>query len=244
MPRSIEAMRLGLCVLLMGWSAAAPVRGDDLDDRPVVLGSFSTTLVGSLPARTQNVRLAVAALDGATLAPGEVLSFNAAVGPRSTERGYQSAPVILRESRQIQTGGGVCQLASTLFVAALLSGWWPEERWRHSSPVDYIPTGEDATISWGAKDLKLRNDLDQRCRVRAQIVGSTLTVWVEGERALDEEFDLETVELESDGSGGPAAGREIELYRVRRDQDRELERALVHRDLYPPTQVRAEAPRN
>lgn len=242
MSASIEAMRLGVCALLVALCAAAPARADDLGDNPAVLGSFSTTLVGSLPARTQNVRLAAAALDGAMLAPGEVLSFNAAVGPRSIESGYQNAPVILRESRQMQTGGGVCQLASTLFVAALLSGWWPAERWRHSSPVDYITLGEDATIAWGAKDLKLRNDLDQRCRVRAQIVGSTLTVWIEGERALDDEFDLEASEPES--GAGSITGREIELYRIRHHDGQELERALVHRDVYPPSQTRGVTSRN
>src|SRR5881628_3721849 len=89
------------------------------DEFPVVLGSFSTTLVGSLPSRTDNVRLAARAIDGAILAAGEELSFNHELGPRTLERGYQPAPVILRETRQLQIGGGICQVASTLFDAAL-----------------------------------------------------------------------------------------------------------------------------
>ena len=63
---------------------------------PVVLGSYSTTLIGSSPARTANLRLAAAALDGEILRSGEELSFNAVVGPRTTARGYQVAPVLLR----------------------------------------------------------------------------------------------------------------------------------------------------
>src|SRR5262245_45992957 len=117
------------------------------EEFPARLGSFTTTLIGSSPARTANIRIAVEALDGTVVDAGEVLSFNVVVGPRTAERGYQVAPVILHEERQLQAGGGVCQVASTLFAAALLSGLASVERWRHSFAVDYIAAGEDATIA-------------------------------------------------------------------------------------------------
>src|SRR5438874_2523916 len=100
------------------------------------------------------------------------------------------APVILREARRLQLGGGICQVASTLFVAGLVSGLSVAERHRHSTPVDYIPLGQDATVSWGVKDLKLRNDLDQPVRVRIEVLGSTLTARFEGQAPLDETFEL------------------------------------------------------
>jgi hypothetical protein len=78
--------------------AAAPAP----DEFPVTLGSFTTTLVGPLPGRTHNLRLAARALDGAVLRPGEELSFNLRVGPRTAERGYGPAPVILRDTRYAQ----------------------------------------------------------------------------------------------------------------------------------------------
>jgi vancomycin resistance protein YoaR len=156
------------------------------------------------------------------------------VGPRTIERGYRQAPVILRETRQMQLGGGICQLASTLFAAALTAGLAPVERWRHSTPVDYIALGEDATIAWGVKDLRLRNDLGQAVRVRAELLGTTLGVRIEGEEELPESFELETIELES-RPGEEAAAREIELYRLRRRDGETLERELVHRDVYPPS---------
>ena len=168
------------------------------------------------------------------LAPGEDLSFNRQVGPRSLERGYQRAPVILHETRQLQLGGGVCQVASTLFASALLAGLAPVERWRHSTPVDYIALGEDATISWGAKDLRVRNDLEQRVRVRAEVLGTTLTVRIEGEEEPAARYELETTEREA-VPGEARAGREVELYRLRKDGEETLERELVHRDLYPPS---------
>jgi vancomycin resistance protein YoaR len=203
---------------------------------PVTLGSFATTLIGSLPARTVNVRLAAEALEGLVLEPGDVLSFNRVVGPRTRERGYQMAPVILRESRQLQAGGGVCQVSSTLFMAALLSGLAVEERYRHSSPVDYIPLGEDATIAWGVKDLKVRNDLEQRVRLRVEVVGSTLAAHLEGEQPLAEAYEVATEEREIPGDPGVGSlpGREIEVYRVRRSGGEELGREFLFRDRYPP----------
>lgn len=201
---------------------------------PVAIASFSTTLIGSSAARTDNLRLAAAALDGVELSPGEELSFNRQVGARTLERGYQRAPVILHETRQLQLGGGVCQVASTLFAAALLAGFAPVERWRHSTPVDYIAAGEDATIAWGAKDLRVRNDLDQRVRIRAEVLGATLNVRIEGENEPADRFELETAERET-VPGQAAAGREIELFRLRKSGDQTLDRELVHRDLYPPT---------
>ena len=213
----------------------APPTSPTIDEFPVELGSFSTTLIGSLPARTHNVRLAATALDGTVLEPGAELSFNVAVGPRTADRGYLVAPVILREQRQLQLGGGICQVASTLFV-----GLMPIERTRHSSPVDFIALGEDATIAWGFKDLRVRNDLELRVRLRVEIVGSTLTARLDGEAATDNAFDLLTEEREVPASSEDnLPGHEVELYRVRRVGGEEMERELVHRDLYPSARSRA-----
>ena len=229
-------------VFAIALPAAALARPAETDF-PVVLGTFSTTLVGSLPARTENVRLAAAALDGAILRPGEALSFNKRVGPRTRERGYQDAPVILRETRQLQTGGGVCQVASTVFVAAMVAGLSPLERWKHSSLVDYIPLGEDATISWGVKDLRFANDLDQAIRLRVEVVGSTLSARIEGESTPDASFELETVARDVPAEAGESdvPGHEVELYRVTHGGARDGERELVHRDVYPPSIARAAA---
>jgi len=200
---------------------------------PIVLGTYSTTLIGSLPARTQNIRLAASSIDGTVLEPAQVLSFNRRVGERTIARGYQAAPVILHETRDIQVGGGVCQVASTLFDAALLAGLRTTERHRHSYPIDYIPLAQDATVVWGAKDLKILNCLDQRVRFRADVLGTTLTIRIEAEHAEGSEYDLETIE-QSTGTSGALPGREIELFRVRRRSGEETGRELMHSDVYPP----------
>ena len=222
-------------LLLVELAAPSSARPPAEDAFPITLGSFSTTLIGSVPERTANIRHSVTALDGVVLRPGEGLSFNRVVGERSARRGYQRAPVILREARQMQLGGGICQTASTLFAAALLSGLTVTERHRHSFPVDYVALGEDATIAWGVKDLRLRNDLDQPVRVRVQVLGMTLTARIEAQEGLAEQFELETVERESPSERDGMPGREIELYRLRKVDGELVDRELVHRDVYPPT---------
>ena len=246
---------LVVCVLIAGTApaafgdpAASPSQADtaafatDRDDEavfPVELGAFSTTLLGSNPARTHNIRLAATALDGAVLEPGAELSFNQRVGARPAERGYLVAPVILREERQLQLGGGICQVASTVFDAALLAGLTPVERHRHSSPVDYIALGQDATIAWGFKDLKVRNDSEQTLRLTVRIVGSTLLARIDGETPDEGRYELATEERDV-----PAAtdanlpGHEIELYRLRLLDGQEVEREFVHRDLYPSARIK------
>lgn len=227
-------------------SVASPAPGDFLGQQaqessfPVELGSFSTTLLGSLAARTHNIRLAVTALDSAVLEPGAELSFNQHVGPRTLERGYQMAPVILREQRQLQLGGGICQVASTMFSAALIAGLTPVERWRHSSPVDYIAVGEDATIAWGYKDLKLRNDSGQTLRLRVEIVGTTLLARFEGEAATDRSYELVTEQRDIPAaSDANLPGREVALYRVHSIDGQEVEREFVHCDLYPSARMKS-----
>ncbi len=230
---------LALLAALVGSPAAAQPFAP-ADDFPVVLGAFSTTLVGSLPDRTHNIVLAASALDGTVLRPGEELSFDRVVGARAAERGYRAAPVILRERRDVQVGGGVCQVASTLFDAALLAGLTVVERHRHSTPVDYVALGEDATVAWGVKDLRIRNDLEQDVRVRVGVVGSTVAARVEAGSETGEAFELDTEVRDApapdDAEGLP--GHEVELYRVRASDGA---RELIHVDRYPPSRTRAGA---
>jgi vancomycin resistance protein YoaR len=237
--KPLVALAILTALAVVKAASADPAR-DEPASFPVELGSFSTTLLGSLPARTHNIRLAAAALDSMVLEPGAELSFNDRVGPRTADRGYLVAPVILREERQAQLGGGICQVASTMFDAALVAGLTPTERCRHSSPVDYIALGEDATIAWGYKDLKLRNDLAQAVRMRVEVLGATLLVRIEGEAEEERRYELVTEERDVPAStDANLPGHEVELYRIHLVDGREIERELVHRDLYPSARIKS-----
>jgi len=110
--------------------------------------------------RTHNVALAASMLDGEIILPGQMLSYNMVVGDRSEARGFRYAPVIAGGAIVEGMGGGACQVASTLHAASFFAGLVIEERQPHSRPSSYIKLGLDATVSYPALDLKIRNPFE------------------------------------------------------------------------------------
>jgi vancomycin resistance protein YoaR len=121
------------------------------------LSSYATTAADN-ENRNVNVSLAVQAIDGTLLSPGETFSLNETVGRRSREKGYQATTVFIDRKKAKDLGGGVSQVTGTLFNAAALAGLRIDEVNPHSRPVSYIPVGRDATVAYGAKDLKFTNN--------------------------------------------------------------------------------------
>jgi vancomycin resistance protein YoaR len=122
-----------------------------------VLASYSTFYSGTAD-RTRNLQLAVSLLDGTLVAPGGTFSLNDAVGPRTIERGFRSAPVIIGNEYEEDVGGGVSQVATTVFNAAWEAGLKIVERAPHSLYISRYPDGRDATVNYPDLDLKFRND--------------------------------------------------------------------------------------
>ncbi|HJL03937.1 MAG TPA: VanW family protein [Polyangiaceae bacterium LLY-WYZ-15_(1-7)] len=154
--------------------------------------------------RARNVELAAKLLHGAELAPGAVLSFNGRVGERSEARGFMPAPVIANGRIRLGLGGGVCQVSTTLHLAALRAGLEIVEHRTHSRPAPYAPAGLDATVSWGRIDYRVRNPHPFPVRVRAEAADGVLAVALEGAEEVSFEVDADLLrEL-------PVAEREVE----------------------------------
>ncbi len=130
-----------------------------LRERTQLLAAFETAFDGSKTARVHNISLACERISGSVLAPGEVFSFNGAVGERTRANGFLDAPVILSGEFVEGTGGGVCQASTTLMGAALRAGLRVTESRPHSLSVGYVPPSQDAMGS-RASDLKLQNPYD------------------------------------------------------------------------------------
>ena len=145
-----------------------------------LLGTFTTSYASSSRNRASNVEVAARAIDGTILMPGEEFSYNKIVGPRSSENGYRLAPVIVSGQLQPGIGGGVCQVSTTVYNAALLSNLKIVKRSHHSHPVPYVPAGRDATVVYGAIDLKFRNTTDAPIVIEAETGGRKLTVRILG----------------------------------------------------------------
>lgn len=142
----------------------------------VLLGSAVTYFDDSQLDRSQNIYLAADSLHCRTIQPGEVFSFNAAVGRRTPQRGYRKA-MIFADGRAIPGyGGGVCQVSTTLYQAALQAGMQIEERHPHSLSVSYAVAGRDAAVVWGSKDLRWRSTAEQPVYLLCRIEGGSLTI--------------------------------------------------------------------
>jgi vancomycin resistance protein YoaR len=94
------------------------------------------------------------------VAPGKVFSQNNSIGPYSASRGFRNGPAYIGAQVKSTTGGGVCKIASTLYNVTVLSNLQVVERHAHRMPVPYVPYGQDATVSFGVKDFKFRNNSD------------------------------------------------------------------------------------
>lgn len=213
-----------------------------------LVGSYRTRfrVRGSEGPRAANIRRATEALDGVVLPAGARLSFNDVVGPRSIERGFRVAHVIAAGEMVDGVGGGVCQVASTLFAAAYLAGLRIVEARPHSRPLPYIPAGLDATVVDGAQDLVVENDLGTTLVVRARAASGVVTIELHA-RAAPREVEWRRIILGRDPFGerivvdpatppGATLVAEegvpgLELTRIRRIGGREEREHII----YPPT---------
>lgn len=117
----------------------------------------------SIPGRVHNVALAAAKLHGLLIKTGETFSFNEALGDVSAATGFQPAYVIKEGRTVLGDGGGVCQVSTTLFRAALAAGLPIVDRRAHAYRVAYYEqagykAGLDATVFAPSVDLKIKND--------------------------------------------------------------------------------------
>ncbi len=144
------------------------------------LGSKTTSYSSSNSNRKVNVALATSTINGYILLPGETFSFNDFVGDTTIDKGYAYAGGY-EGGEQVQTaGGGVCQVSTTLYNAALQAGIEITERYCHSMPVTYVPRGMDAAVSYGAKNLKITNNLNVPIKIVGTANGSSLTFKIMG----------------------------------------------------------------
>ncbi len=143
------------------------------------LAESVTTIEWSSDKRKTNIALACAALDGMVLMPGEQVDYNAALGERTPERGYQMAGAYQAGEVIAAYGGGICQVSSALYYCSLLSNLQIDERQNHSMRVNYMPMGYDATVSWGGPELKITNNREYPIRISAvpDDKNLTLSIW-------------------------------------------------------------------
>lgn len=126
--------------------------------------------------RTTNLRIASNAINGTIVMPGETFSFNDVVGPRTAAKGYKPAATFTGGSSVTnELGGGICQVASTLFNCALYSNVEIVERHQHTQRVSYVPLGRDAAIYGTYQDFKWKNNTGYPIKIVMSVSGGEIT---------------------------------------------------------------------
>jgi vancomycin resistance protein YoaR len=139
------------------------------------VGSFSTPYSPGEP-RVTNIQRAAEELDGFILGAGETFSLNAVLGPRTSEAGYVLAPQIEEGKLKDAVGGGVSQVATTLYNAAFMSGLALVAHTPHEFWISRYPKGREATVSWGGPELVFTNDWDAPLVMLVEAGDSDITV--------------------------------------------------------------------
>lgn len=148
------------------------IKRADLENIKDNLGEYSTKFNAADVDRTHNIKIATASASGVLVKPGGIYSVNQTVGPRLAKNGYKEAKVIINNELVPGIGGGVCQVSSTLYNAALLSNMKIVERRSHSLPSSYVPMGRDATISENYIDFKFQNTTNYPIYIHGEVNGS------------------------------------------------------------------------
>ena len=143
--------------------------------------AFRTILPDPLFGEEENIKVAADYLAGTVVAPGQILSLNNIIGPYTTARGYGEGPTYIANRVVGTIGGGVCKIASTLYNAVVAADLKIVERHPHSMLVPYVPPGRDATIAWGGKDFRFKNNRSTPIVLWAESTGSILYIAVYGQ---------------------------------------------------------------
>jgi len=153
---------------------------------PDVLATYSSPHT-NIPNRTNNLILACEQINNTVLNPGEVFSFNKTVGERTADRGFKAATVYLGGGESAaELGGGVCQVASTIYLCALMADLEIVERTEHMYAVTYVPMGMDATVYWGVLDFKFRNSTEKPMLMEASVSDGKNHITLLGTKPNDE----------------------------------------------------------
>lgn len=152
------------------------------------ISSYTTYFSENDGGRCENIRIAAKSIDGVTIQPYGDFSFNQTVGRRTSEAGFQQAKIIVNGEYAVGVGGGVCQVSTTLYNAALKSGLTVTEFHPHSLQVSYVPPSRDAMVS-SDSDLKIFNPHGFPVRLCAKVFEGGVRVFFEGKK-VGERYEI------------------------------------------------------
>lgn len=193
-----------------------------------VLGEFSTSFNNST-SRGSNIHVAGQQTSDILLMPGDTFSYNKCTGARNWVNGYKSAPVIVGGKVTNGEGGGVCQVSTTIYNAALMSGLTIDEVHNHSLPSRYVQRGRDATVSYGYTDLKFTNSFTHPVYIKNIVGNGAITSKIYGCNLDREKIIIKIVEEYRKSK------ITVQTYRLFLDEENNImKKELVNTSFYNP----------
>ena len=160
------------------------------------LSSFTTYYDTSNKDRAKNLELSAKKINGKIISPGDEFSYNSIVGARTIEAGYKGAKIYSNGQVVDGLGGGICQLSSTLYNAVFSANLDVTERHNHQFLTSYVKEGRDATVVYGSKDFKFKNNRSFPIKIETKVSSGVVTCSIYGikeDPEYDVSFDVETV---------------------------------------------------
>ncbi len=231
---------------------------DDLITIKDVLGTFSTSFSSSGASRSKNLQVGAGKINGHVLMPGETLSGYECMHPFTVENGYATASAYENGQVVDSIGGGVCQIATTIYNAVLRAELEVAQRQNHSMIVGYVKPSEDAAIAGTYKDIKFTNNYSTPIFVEGYTSGKTLTFTIYGKetRPANRTFDFVSETLSVTDPGAPKEivdptmppgsrsqvqsahkGMKSRLWKVVYVDGVEQSREILHTDTYNPSKA-------
>ena len=215
--------------------AKPKVTDADLGKIGTLMGSYSSDFGSSSSDRQHNIVLAAGHINGTILGPDEEFSYNKIVGPREPGYGWRMGHMYSNGTVIDSLGGGVCQVSSTLYNATLFADLTITMRRCHSSRVQYLPAGRDATVAWDSQDFKFKNNADGPIYLAAKTRGGVLTFRIYGTAAPKRKVEKIRV---SGGSSGRSGGTYYSAWKVGTDENGKPFRDTLGDSYYTPLKPR------
>ena len=156
------------------------------------ISTFTTNYDPGYTSRVNNLRLAAGKINGKVLGPGEEFSFNEVVGKRTIEAGYTDAKIFVNGEVVDGTGGGICQISTTLYNAVLLANLQITDRRNHNYTTSYVKPGRDATVVYGSIDFKFQNNRKYPIKIEASVNGGVVRFTIYGVQE-ENEYEIKII---------------------------------------------------
>ena len=200
-----------------------------MDPFPDLLASFSTNYVNN-PNRTTNLRLASNKINGTVIMPGETFSFNKVVGRRTIQAGYKNAAIFSDGAVTDGLGGGICQVTTTLYNAAVFANMDITSRRNHMFVPSYVTGGRDATVVYGSTDFKFENSRSYPIKIISSVEGGVARVSIYGyENPNEENYDIS---IETNLVKSTSTSLVYDAYKVYKQNGNVVKKERMSRDTY------------